>query len=146
MAASIHIIPEKCVGCKLCVKACPFGAIDMAERKAVINEQCTLCGVCVPVCKFKAIDLQKDETAPQQDLSAWKGVWVYAEHHCGVVAGVTLELLGEGRRLAEKLGTELSAVLPGNQVADAAKQLITHGADNVYVIDHPILQNFNDES
>ena len=37
MPASITIFLEKCTGCTLCVKACPFGAIHMANKKAVID-------------------------------------------------------------------------------------------------------------
>ena len=48
----IKVILEKCVGCKMCVKACPFGAITMVEKKAVIElTKCTLCGACVKACK-----------------------------------------------------------------------------------------------
>ncbi|MFA5096856.1 MAG: 4Fe-4S binding protein, partial [Candidatus Omnitrophota bacterium] len=46
---SIQIIIEKCTGCSLCVKACPFGAIKIADKKAVIDlNKCNLCGACVP--------------------------------------------------------------------------------------------------
>ena len=61
MAGSIQILLDKCTGCTLCVKSCPFGAIHMANKKAVIDmAKCTLCGACVPVCKFKAIELNKE--------------------------------------------------------------------------------------
>ena len=51
----IYVNAEKCVGCKLCVNACPYGAIDMVEGKAVFNDNCTQCGACVSSCKFDAI-------------------------------------------------------------------------------------------
>ena len=52
---AIIVIDEKCKGCKLCVKACPFEAIDMVGKLAVINEKCTACNQCIPACKFDAI-------------------------------------------------------------------------------------------
>ena len=143
--ADIKIKPEKCVGCKLCIKACPFNAMEMQDKKAVILDNCTLCGACVSSCKFDAIDFTKDE-AKGMDISAYSGVWVFGEQSGGVAAGVALELLGEGRKLADKLGETLSAVLIGDGVEQAAKTLIAHGADKVYLVDDPSLKNFNDES
>jgi electron transfer flavoprotein alpha subunit len=143
--ADIKIITEKCVGCKLCIKACPFNAMEMQEKKAVILENCTLCGACVSSCKFEAIDFTKDEVKGM-DVSAYSGVWVFGEQSGGVPAGVALELLGEGRKLADELNETLSAVLIGDHVEQAAKTLIAHGADKVYLVDDPSLKNFNDES
>ena len=143
--AEIRIIAEKCRGCGLCVAACPFHAIKMENKLACILENCTLCGACVSSCHFDAIDFTKDEVK-KADISAYKGVWVFGEQKDGVPAGVALELLGEGRKLADNLDVELSAVLLGENMNEAAKQLIAHGADNVYVVDHPSLNHFNDES
>lgn len=144
--ASISILKEKCTGCKLCIGGCPFNAIKVEDKKALILENCTLCGACVSSCKFKAIDFIKDEVEGPVDISSYKGVWVFGEQQCGVPANVALELLGEGRKLADALGVQLSAVLMGENIANAAKTLVSHGADNVYAIDHPSLVNYNDES
>ncbi len=143
--ASIKVLIEKCVGCKLCLGACPFGAIKMEEKKAVILDNCTMCGACVSSCKVAAIDFQKDEVVVADDLSTYKGVWVFGEQNNSAPAGVAFELLGEGRKLADKLGVELSCVLFGENIGEAAKTLIAGGADKVYVVDHPSLKNYNDE-
>ncbi|MCU0651070.1 MAG: electron transfer flavoprotein subunit alpha [Candidatus Omnitrophica bacterium] len=144
---SIQIISEKCTGCTLCVKSCPFGAITVTNKKAVIDlHKCTLCGACVPTCKFKAIFLEKPATTEKKDFSSHKGVWVFAEQKKGAVQSVSFELIGKARELADKLGTYVGAVLLGHKLDMAAQELICAGADTVYVVDEPQLANFLDEA
>src|SRR5574342_694855 len=107
---SVRVISDKCECCETCVTACPFGAIEMRDGKAFITEACTMCGACVEVCEFKAIERTEEAAGPAADLSAYKGVWIFAEQHHGGIASVALELLGEGRKLADKRKTKLSAV------------------------------------
>jgi len=145
MAGSITIFLDKCTGCTLCVKACPFGAIRMSGRKAVIDMAvCTLCGACVSACKFSAIELKKDEGA-KKDLSAYKDVWVFCEQKKGVIQSISFELLGEGRKLADRLGVRLCAVLLGHGVEPLAGELSERGADRVYLVDHPSLGSYQDD-
>ncbi len=118
----------------------------MRDGKAFITEACTMCGACVEVCEFKAIEKIEESTGPAADLSAYKGVWVFAEQHKGNIASVALELLGEGRKLADKRKTKLSAVLVGDGIRNRANDLIAHGADIVYTADDPALKDFNDDS
>ena len=144
--ADIKILLDKCVGCRMCIGACPFNAIKVSEKKAAIQDNCTLCGACVSSCKFNAIDFSKDEVDNDFDISLYKDVWVFGEQKDGEVSNVALELLGEGRKLADQLQVKLAAVLLGDNVEHTAKKLITYGADEVYLVDHPSLKNFNDES
>ncbi|MFH1062744.1 MAG: FAD-binding protein [Candidatus Omnitrophota bacterium] len=138
---AIEIIVQKCVGCRLCVKACPFAAIDMVNNVAEINDNCTLCGACVDSCKFDAILLRKTEEV-SVSLDDYQDVWVFAEQKKGVIQSVVFELLGEGKKLAQKRNQNLAAVLIGHKLKDAAKQLIERGADKVYVIDAPELKHY----
>lgn len=160
----IQIIIEKCTGCTLCVRACPFDAIRMMDLprlsstddislkkgrgKAVIDfNKCTLCGACIDPCKFKAILLEKEtKEAPTAHLKEYKGIWVFIEQKKGKVQSVSYELLGKARELAGKLSTQVSGVLIGNDLDDQLDELIWHGADNIYLVEAPELANFQDES
>jgi electron transfer flavoprotein alpha subunit/NAD-dependent dihydropyrimidine dehydrogenase PreA subunit len=143
MVEGIKVIPEKCKGCKLCVPACPFGAIEIIDKQAIITDKCVLCGACVGACKFNAIVIEKREEAPKQDLSAYKGIWVFAEQHEGHVQSVALELIAEGRKLAGDLKEEVTAVLLGSGDLKAqAKALIAYGADKVIAVSDLHLKSY----
>jgi len=144
---SIKVNPDKCTSCETCVTTCPFGAIEMRDGRAFITESCALCGACVEACEFKAIERTGEEAvAAATDLSAFKGVWVFAEQNKGNISSVALELLGEGRKLADKRKTKLSAVFIGHGIRNKTQELIAHGADIVYLADDPALKDFNDDS
>ena len=141
----INVLDDKCVGCSLCEKACPFGAIAMENELARIDlAKCTLCGACVEACRFDAIELKKLASVVA-DLSAYRDVWVFAEQDDGHIQSVTYELLGEGRKLADALGMKLCAVLLGSGVSAKTGELTARGADRVYVVDRPELAHFRDE-
>ena len=74
------------------------------------------------------------------------GVLIVGEFLDGSIASVTGELLGVGRKLADALGEELSAVFFGNGVTETAKGAFAQGADKVYVADAPILEQYQPES
>ncbi len=143
MPLQTQIDLEKCTGCEACVSVCPFDALEMKEGKASVNDQCTLCGACADGCPTGAIVvpvLEKGEGS--RDYS---GVMIFAEQRLGKIAEVAYELLHKGRELADTLKVSLSAVLLGKEVSASANRLIEHGADRVYVVDHPYLEGFTDE-
>lgn len=76
------------------------------------------------------------------DLTQYKNVWVFAEQRQGKLMNVAIELLGEGRKLANDLGSDLCAVLLGNNVDDLTKDLFEYGADKVYYANSPVLENY----
>jgi len=73
-----------------------------------------------------------------------QGVWVFTEQRDGKLKGVAFELLSKGRQLADTLRTELCAVCFGHNVSQV-EQLITYGADKVYLIDSPALAHFQED-
>lgn len=69
-------------------------------------------------------------------------VWVFAEQEDGQLHDVSLELCGKARQLADQLGVKVGAVLPGSDVQPLAATLISHGVDNVYVVDDAMLGHY----
>ncbi len=81
-----------------------------------------------------------------KDLSSYKNVWIFAEQREGKIAPVVIELLGEGRKLAKEVDAELCAILLGKDVDGLAKELITFGADKVYVADDALLEKYTTDA
>src|SRR2546426_6497824 len=75
-----------------------------------------------------------------EDKSHFRGVWVFLEHRKQGLRDVSVQLIGEGRRLADLRATTLTGVLLGNGVDDLAKHAIGYGLDRVIVINDPILE------
>lgn len=75
-----------------------------------------------------------------------KNVMIYCEVAKGKLSSNTAELLGCGRKLANDLGQELSAVLIGGDISGFAQETITFGADKVYVIDDPLFKDYQTDS
>jgi len=138
----LNVNLDKCTGCGLCVRACPYSAIEIKNRKAKVLDNCTLCGACVKVCPVGALEIDKERKKPLVDINLYKGVWIIAEQKKGRIQKVTYELLGAGRKLADSRHTYLGAVLLGSSNAD---DLIEHGADKVYMLNSPELSAYRDE-
>ncbi len=81
-------------------------------------------------------------------FKSYHDVWVFIEYEHGEIHPVSLELLGEGRKLADKLGVELAGVLVGahrEALQDAVVDVWQHGADLVYVVADTILEHYRNE-
>ncbi|CAO3417429.1 MULTISPECIES: electron transfer flavoprotein subunit alpha/FixB family protein [Azospirillum] len=80
-----------------------------------------------------------------EHLKEYKGIWVIVEQERGSVHSVSWELVGEARKLADKLGVEVGAVVLG---ADSPElnaicgDAFTYGADVVYKVTDPVLADY----
>jgi len=79
-------------------------------------------------------------------MSDYKGVMIFTEVAGGKLAAIATELLGCGRKLADELGEELSALLIGSEVSGLAQEAIAFGADKVYVVDDALLKDYRTDS
>jgi electron transfer flavoprotein alpha subunit len=79
-------------------------------------------------------------------MAEYQGVTVYTEHRVDKLLPIALEGLGAGRKLADALGQPLAAVLVGQNVSGLAQTAIASGADRVYVIDDPILKEYQPDA
>ena len=83
-----------------------------------------------------------------EHLKSYKGVWVFIEHDRGQVHSVSWELMGEARKLADKLGVSVAGVVmggPDEKLDDFAKEAYAYGADSCYIIRDPVLKGYRNE-
>jgi len=69
--ATVAIIDEQaCIGCTLCIQACPVDAIVGATKQmhTVIEAECTGCDLCLPPCPVDCIDM----VVPGRDYRQWR--------------------------------------------------------------------------
>ena len=74
------------------------------------------------------------------------GVWVFCEQRQGEMMTTSYELISEGRKLANELGTKLYGILLGDQVEGLAKELGGYGADKIIVCNHPLLKDYTTDA
>jgi electron transfer flavoprotein alpha subunit len=121
-----------------------YDAIEITGGKAAINDNCIFCGACIDACKFKSIEI----TGIQEenfDFSAYSGVMVFIEQHEGTVAEVSYELLSEGKKLANTLGTKLYGIMPGYDLRQKISGIFNYGIDRLYIADNEIFKHNIDD-
>ncbi|MCL2401548.1 MAG: FAD-binding protein [Oscillospiraceae bacterium] len=146
---AIKIIAEKCKGCELCVKGCPQGAFTVKDKLAIVGPECNMCNQCLEpkFCPFGAIvKVEERSKTFAVDITQYHDVWVFAEQRDGQLMGVSVELLGEGKRLAAEIGCKVCAVLCGDNVDGLVDELYEYGADKVYYANAPELKTYNTDA
>jgi len=74
---SVAVIDENtCIGCTLCIQACPVDAIVGAAKQlhVIVASQCTGCELCLPPCPVDCIHME----VIKEDVATWK--WRYPIH------------------------------------------------------------------
>jgi electron transfer flavoprotein alpha subunit len=144
----LKIDNDKCNACGLCEKSCPFGAIEVEDEVARANDSCTLCGACVNVCPQKALEIERRQ-ASLEELSKYSGVFIWAECELNGNAytpkKVAYEILTQGRKLADRLGEPLCAVVAGDDRLKKIETLCHHGADRVLCCRHNLLARYTSD-
>jgi electron transfer flavoprotein alpha subunit len=79
-------------------------------------------------------------------MAEYRNVMVFCEVADGKLTAIATELLGCGKKLAGDLGQELLAVIVGSGIASIAAEVIAFGADKVYVIDDPLLKDYQGDA
>ena len=80
-----------------------------------------------------------------EEMKNYKGVFVFAQQVDNKLSGISFELIGEGKRLADKLNEKVTAVLIGSDVKGLVDELAEYGADRVIVVDDPELKEYRTE-
>jgi len=75
-----------------------------------------------------------------------QGVWAVTEQRDGAFRKISYELVSEGRRLADKLGQKLTAVVIGASMKEKAKELSQYGADRIIMADDPRLGQYTTDA
>jgi electron transfer flavoprotein alpha subunit len=75
-----------------------------------------------------------------------KGVMVLGEISDGKLATITTELLGIGKKLANELGEDLSALLMGGKARGLAQEAIAYGAEKVYIAEDSLFDDYNSDA
>jgi electron transfer flavoprotein alpha subunit len=144
----LKIDKNNCNACGLCETSCAFGAIAVEDDVAYVNDLCTLCGACVNVCPQNALSI-KHRKVSAEELSQYNGVFIWAEcetrSETHAPKKVAYEILAQGRRLADQLGEQLSAVVLGDERLADIDNLCYYGADRVLCCRHDLLGRYTSD-
>jgi electron transfer flavoprotein alpha subunit len=86
--------------------------------------------------------LKEEKKEEKQEIIEGNEVWVFAEQRNNKIARVVLELLGKAKELAGKLNVKTAAILLTNKDNGLSKELISYGADKVYLAESDLLKNY----
>ncbi len=75
-----------------------------------------------------------------------QGIWIVAEQREGELRKISFELVNEGKRLADKMGQSVTAILLGSNIKEKAPELGKYGADKVIVADDKRLATYTTDA
>ncbi len=141
---TVVVSTEKCVGCGLCVKVCPYEAIELVNEKAVIGDTCTVCGACVDACPYDAIEIVR-RIFKAQEITEYSGIGLYVEHRHGKISSVVPEIIHVARELKKKLDRPIGAALVGSNVRHLAEEVLAYGVDEVWLVEDDSVGEFDED-
>jgi len=127
------------------IKLCPFDAFEKHGKELVINEACKFCKICVNKGPKGVIEFFEEKEENALDKTKWRDIGVYVEHQNNKAHPVAFELLAKAKELAKKINQKAFAVVIGHNTETMVAELLSHGADIVYVYDQKELAVFNIE-
>ncbi|KGK84162.1 electron transfer flavoprotein subunit alpha/FixB family protein [Clostridium sp. HMP27] len=77
------------------------------------------------------------------NLSDYNDVWVIGEQREGKIHPVTIELIGEAKKLASEINKKVAVVVTGYEIDEEVSKLLNYGADRVLYICSPLLKTFS---
>ena len=124
-----------CIGCTLCIKACPVDCIVGAPKRmhTVIAEQCTGCELCLPACPVDCIAMI-DASSPRTGWAAWSAAQAAKARSRYAFRGERLrrEAIENDQRLAAKAQAKLDDLAAASAITDpqalASKRAIVEAA------------------
>jgi electron transport complex protein RnfB len=121
----VAVIDESaCIGCTLCIQACPVDAIVGAAKQmhTIIASLCTGCDLCVPPCPVDCIDMQA-ATPGRTGWAAWSQADADAARarHDARTSRLQREKQENDARLAAKALAKLAEVDASNAQTDAER-------------------------
>jgi electron transfer flavoprotein alpha subunit len=148
-----QIIPDRCIGCQICLGECPVGAIQITSAGVALidPEACIGCGKCFQVCPVGAVrferkrhfPINKEKREPEKrEAVEFRGVAIFIEVVDGLGAQVSWELVEKGKELAQKLNVKVMAFILGYQIQKIAEEAIALGCAEVHMVDHPLLKKY----
>lgn len=143
---AIQLNKDKCIGCSSCMVSCPFNAIDMVDGYPSIGEACVECGACVDVCPVSALTKQENMAKGAVDISEYHDIWVFIEQRERRIMPVSIELIGEAKRLAAQVGCKVCAIVCGYRIDQLVIELAGYGVDIIYVADAPELEEYTTDA
>jgi len=117
------IDPKTCIGCTLCIQACPVDAIVGASKQmhVVLSDWCTGCDLCIPPCPVDCITML-NVTDQKTGWDAWSPELADTARARYAARNVRLdrEQVDNDKRLAKKAAAKLVAVNAENPDSEAA--------------------------
>lgn len=141
----LRINHDICTLCENCLAVCPFSALELSDNKIVVLDSCRLCRLCVKECPVEAMYIETKTLKNDIRVSYARNILVIAECDGPQLHPVTLELVGKGREMADRISARLGCVVIGRDCAKHGKHLLDYGVDTSFVYDHQALEHFRIE-